>query len=51
MNVTAIKLSIGKLGETRIFKVVVGHLLTLETRDELRRIAEDRGTSINMIYY
>jgi hypothetical protein len=49
MNVRAVELSINKLGEGRLFKVVVGHLLKQRTNEKLQQIAKDRGTSAGVI--
>jgi hypothetical protein len=49
MNVYALALSIDKFGETKIFKIVIGYLLTLPSRAKLRQISKDRGTSMSVI--
>ena len=49
-NVQAVARSIDKLGETKIFKIVVLHLMSKKSNEKLTQIAKDRGTSTAVIY-
>ena len=48
-NEKIMNLSIDRLGQNRIVKIVVRHLLNQKDFDQLERIAKDRGTSIDVI--
>ena len=49
-NVQSVARSIDKLGETKIFKIVVLHLMSKKSHEKLIQIAKDRGTSTTVIY-
>jgi hypothetical protein len=48
-NEKVLNLSIDKLGQNRLFKVVIKHLLNTKGFDELERLSRDRGTSLDTI--
>ncbi len=48
-NEKLLNLSIDKLGQNKLFKIVVKHLLNTRAFDELERMSKDRGTSMEVI--
>ena len=48
-NEKMLNLSIDKLGQNKLFKVIVRHLLNTKGFDELERLSKDRGTSLDTI--
>ena len=48
-NEKLLNLSIDKLGQNKLFKIVVKHLLNTRGFDELERLSKDRGTSMDVI--
>lgn len=49
-NVQSVARSIDKLGETKIFKIVVLYLMGRKSHEKLNQIAKDRGTSVAVIH-
>jgi len=48
-NERVVNLSIDKLGETKLFKIVIGHLLNKKDFNEIEKLTKSRGTSIGTI--
>lgn len=48
-NEKMLNLSIDKLGQNKLFKITIRHLLNTKGFDELERLSKDRGTSLETI--
>jgi len=48
-NERVVNFSIDKLGETKLFKIVIGHLLNKKDFNEIEKLTKSRGTSIGTI--
>ena len=48
-NERVVNLSIDKLGEAKLFKILIGHLLNKKDFNEIEKLTKSRGTSIGTI--
>lgn len=48
-NEKMLNLSIDKLGQNKLFKITIKHMLNTKAFDELERLSKDRGTSLETI--